>query len=152
MFEGFSKATIETSETTINLVRGGKGPPVLLLHGYPQTHVMWHKVAPRLAERFTVVATDLRGYGDSGKPPSGRRSERVLQAHHGPGPGRGDGRAWLRELPPSRARPWGARGAPAGAGPSPSASRRSPPSTWWPPRPPSKAWTPTLRSRGSTGT
>ena len=70
MFEGFSKATIETSETTINLVRGGKGPPVLLLHGYPQTHVMWHKVAPRLAERFTVVATDLRGYGDSGKPPS----------------------------------------------------------------------------------
>ena len=70
MFEGFSKATIETSGTTINLVHGGDGPPVLLLHGYPQTHVMWHKIAPRLAERFTVVATDLRGYGDSGKPPS----------------------------------------------------------------------------------
>ncbi|WP_328647273.1 alpha/beta hydrolase [Amycolatopsis sp. NBC_00348] len=47
---------------------GGEGPPVLLLHGYPQTHVIWHAVAPLLAERFTVVATDLRGYGDSGKP------------------------------------------------------------------------------------
>ena len=49
---------------------GGEGPAVLLLHGYPQTHVMWHKIAPRLAERFSVVATDLRGYGDSGKPAS----------------------------------------------------------------------------------
>jgi len=70
MFEGFDKAQIETSGTTINLVHGGDGPPVLLLHGYPQTHVMWHKVAPQLADRFTVVAPDLRGYGDSGKPPS----------------------------------------------------------------------------------
>ena len=70
MFKGFSKVQIETSGTTINLVHGGSGPPVLLLHGYPQTHVMWHKVAPRLAERFSVVATDLRGYGDSGKPAS----------------------------------------------------------------------------------
>ena len=70
MFEGFSRARIETSGTTINLVYGGEGPPVLLLHGYPQTHVMWHKVAPRLSEHFAIVATDLRGYGDSGKPPS----------------------------------------------------------------------------------
>ena len=70
MFEGFSKARIETSGTTINLVYGGEGPPVLLLHGYPQTHVMWHKVAPRLAEHFAMVVTDLRGYGDSGKPPT----------------------------------------------------------------------------------
>lgn len=52
----------------INVAVGGDGPPVVLLHGYPQTHVMWHLVAPRLAERFTVVAADLRGYGDSDKP------------------------------------------------------------------------------------
>ena len=70
MFESFSRSQIETSGTFINLVRGGEGPAILLLHGYPQTHVMWHKIAPRLAERFTVVATDLRGYGDSGKPAS----------------------------------------------------------------------------------
>lgn len=68
MFETFTTAQIETPETVINLVYGGSGPPVLLLHGYPQTHVMWHKVAPVLAERYAVVAPDLRGYGDSGKP------------------------------------------------------------------------------------
>ncbi len=68
MFEGFERRQITTSGATINLVKGGDGPPLLLLHGYPQTHVMWHKVAPRLAQDFTVVATDLRGYGDSGKP------------------------------------------------------------------------------------
>ena len=68
MFEGFISSRIDTAETSINLVHGGKGPPVLLLHGYPQTHVMWHKVAPLLAERYTVIAPDLRGYGDSGKP------------------------------------------------------------------------------------
>ncbi|MGD0119098.1 MAG: alpha/beta hydrolase, partial [Candidatus Binatus sp.] len=49
-------------------VQGGSGPPLLLLHGYPQTHVIWHKVAPRLAERFTLVIPDLRGYGASSKP------------------------------------------------------------------------------------
>ncbi len=70
MFEGFEQQQIVTSGTTINLVVGGSGPPLLLLHGYPQTHVMWHKVAPRLAQQYTVVAADLRGYGDSGKPPS----------------------------------------------------------------------------------
>ena len=68
MFEGFEIRQIETSGTTINLVTGGSGPPLLLLHGYPQSHVMWHKIAPRLAQDFTVVAPDLRGYGDSGKP------------------------------------------------------------------------------------
>lgn len=68
MFEGFEPRQISTSGTTINLVQGGNGPPLLLLHGYPQTHVMWHKIAPRLAQDFTVVAADLRGYGDSGKP------------------------------------------------------------------------------------
>ena len=70
-FPGFKSMRINTSGATINAVVGGSGPPVLMLHGYPQTHVMWHKVAPALAERFTVVAADLRGYGDSSKPPDG---------------------------------------------------------------------------------
>jgi haloacetate dehalogenase len=73
MFEGFESKNISTSETTIHAVVGGSGPPLLLLHGYPQTHAMWHEVAPGLAERFTVVASDLRGYGDSGKPASDAR-------------------------------------------------------------------------------
>ena len=71
MFEGFEQRTIETDGAAIDLVVGGEGPPVLLLHGYPQTRAMWHTVAPRLAERYRVVVPDLRGYGDSAKPPSG---------------------------------------------------------------------------------
>src|SRR6266567_7790136 len=71
MFEGFALAMIDTGEATIRVRHGGSGPPLLLLHGYPQTHVMWHKVAPLLARDFTIVATDLRGYGDSSKPESG---------------------------------------------------------------------------------
>ena len=70
-FPGFEQRQIETSGATINLVTGGSGPPLLLLHGYPQTHVMWRKVATALAENFTVVIPDLRGYGDSSKPPAG---------------------------------------------------------------------------------
>jgi haloacetate dehalogenase len=70
MFDGFTRQHIETHETTINLVRGGRGSPILLLHGYPQPHVCWHRLAPILAERFTVVCPDLRGYGDSAQPPS----------------------------------------------------------------------------------
>ena len=70
-FPGFERRVIPTSGAEIHTVWGGSGPPLLLLHGSPQTHVMWHKVAPRLAERFTVVLTDLRGYGDSSKPPGG---------------------------------------------------------------------------------
>ena len=68
MFEGFESKRIATRETEINLKMRGEGPPLLLLHGYPQTHVIWHKIAPTLAEKFTVIATDLRGYGDSGRP------------------------------------------------------------------------------------
>ncbi len=70
MFDGFEEFDIRTSGATIHGRRGGNGPPVLLLHGIPETHLMWHRVAPHLAEHYTVVATDLRGYGDSGKPPS----------------------------------------------------------------------------------
>jgi haloacetate dehalogenase len=70
LFPGFTRTRVKTRGAEINLVRGGAGPPVLLLHGYPQTHAMWHAVAPRLAEQFTVVAPDMRGYGDSSKPES----------------------------------------------------------------------------------
>ena len=65
-FEGFETRRVAAGECEIALAVGGDGPPVLLLHGYPQTRHMWREVAPRLAERFTVVASDLRGYGDSG--------------------------------------------------------------------------------------
>ena len=68
MFEGFVTHRIDHDGVPIHAVVGGEGPPLLLLHGHPQTHVIWHKVAGELARHFTVVATDLRGYGDSGKP------------------------------------------------------------------------------------
>lgn len=70
MFEGFTQTRIQTSdpEVEINLRYGGTGPALLMLHGNPLTHVTWHKIAPRLAQSFTVVAADLRGYGDSSKP------------------------------------------------------------------------------------
>lgn len=69
MLEGFASSAVKTtSGIDIHVTVKGKGRPLLLLHGYPQTHVMWHKIAPELAERFTVVLPDLRGYGDSGKP------------------------------------------------------------------------------------
>jgi pimeloyl-ACP methyl ester carboxylesterase len=70
MFEGFANERVSVNGTSINLVRGGSGPPVLFLHGYPQTQGMRYRVAPLLAERFTIVCTDLRGYGDSDVPAS----------------------------------------------------------------------------------
>ncbi|MGW2511328.1 alpha/beta fold hydrolase [Streptomyces scopuliridis] len=72
----FDHRTINVDGVNINVRTAGDGPPVLLLHGYPQTHMIWHHVAPALTATHTVVLTDLRGYGDSGKPPS--------NAEHGP--------------------------------------------------------------------
>ena len=71
MFEGFKQTQIDASGARINMRYAGSGPPLLLLHGNPLTHVMCHKIAPRLAQDFTVMATDLRGYGDSSKPDGG---------------------------------------------------------------------------------
>jgi len=70
VFDGFASASIEVDETTIFVRHAGRGPGLLLLHGFPQTHVMWRAVAPALTADFTVVCADLRGYGASGKPPS----------------------------------------------------------------------------------
>src|SRR6266550_9003424 len=92
MFEGFTRTEIATSGARIHLRRGGDGPPLLLLHGNPLTHVSWHKIAGRLAEHFHVVAADLRGYGDSVGPEDGgenhvnysfrdRKSTRLNSSH-----------------------------------------------------------------------
>ena len=71
LFPGFAEHHIDTGEATIHARVGGRGPGLLLLHGYPQSHVVWHLVAPELAKDYTVVAADLRGYGDSSKPDGG---------------------------------------------------------------------------------
>ena len=68
MFEDFSDVSTVIDGVKIHALRGGAGPALLLLHGHPQTSAIWHKVAPVLAQHFTVIAADLRGYGDSGKP------------------------------------------------------------------------------------
>lgn len=71
VFAGFERVRVDVDGVDVHAVVGGAGPPVLLLHGFPQTRAMWHPVAPALARRATVVAADLRGYGDSGLPPAG---------------------------------------------------------------------------------
>ncbi len=71
MFEGFEERRVAVGEAELYLRLGGDGPPLLLLHGYPQNLSLWRKVVPRLGRHFTVVASDLRGYGDSSKPPGG---------------------------------------------------------------------------------
>lgn len=72
MFEGFRTGRLEVSAgVELNFRVGGSGPPLVLLHGHPQTHVMWHRVAPQLTDSYTVVMPDLRGYGDSSRPPAG---------------------------------------------------------------------------------
>jgi haloacetate dehalogenase len=84
MFDDFAAHRFDSDGVEIAYWIAGSGPPLLLIHGYPQTHVMWHKIADRLAERFTVVAPDLRGYGDSGKPAGDKDhvnySKRVMAA------------------------------------------------------------------------
>jgi haloacetate dehalogenase len=73
LFPGFKAAKVETSGATINVVSGGQGPPLLLLHGAPQSLATWHLIAPKLAKDYTVVGADLRGYGDSSKPADGEK-------------------------------------------------------------------------------
>src|SRR4051794_18571069 len=84
LFEGFQPADIETPRGVVHARIGGSGPPLLLLHGYPQTHVMWHVVAPLLVDHFTLVAADLPGYGQSFRPPCSEdhssHSKRLLAA------------------------------------------------------------------------
>jgi haloacetate dehalogenase len=74
MFQGFQPFTIQRDGVALRAWAGGAGEPLLLLHGHPQTHAMWHRVADDLAAHFSVVAMDLRGYGDSDRPPAGEGS------------------------------------------------------------------------------
>lgn len=74
MLDGFETLRLDRKGVTHHVRRAGQGAPLLLLHGHPQTHAMWHRVAPQLAQRFEVVAMDLRGYGDSGRPDAGEQS------------------------------------------------------------------------------
>lgn len=82
MFERFTHGRVDVNGVTINLHHGGSGPPLLLLHGFPQTHAIWHAVADALAAHYTLVMPDLRGYGDSSKPPGlpghGNYAKRVM--------------------------------------------------------------------------
>lgn len=88
MLEGFELLRLERAGCPLQVRRSGQGAPLLLLHGHPQTSAMWHKVAPQLARQFEVVLLDLRGYGDSGRPPPGEQSaayakrEMALDALH----------------------------------------------------------------------
>ncbi|MEV1146875.1 alpha/beta fold hydrolase, partial [Micromonospora sp. NPDC049799] len=70
MFPGFALDEIDVGPVRLRVRHGGSGPPVVLLHGHPRTHATWHRVAPLLAARHTVICPDLRGYGGSSKPPS----------------------------------------------------------------------------------
>ena len=152
MFEGFATARIEANGVGLHVVHGGSGPAVLLLHGYPQTHVMWHKVAPELARTHTVVAPDMRGYGDSDKPKAAPGDHEVYCK-------RTTANDLVAMMDVLGHRRWhvaghdrGARVAHRMALDHPSGSRASPRSTWCPRRRRSRAWTHRSRSRGSTGT
>ena len=105
VFAGFEARDLPTARGSVHAMVGGSGPPVLLLHGYPQSHLMWHSVAPLLAEDFTVVAADLAGYGASFRPDRSTGPHAAQQAGDGRRPGRGDGRARVRPLRRGRPRP-----------------------------------------------
>ena len=128
-FPGFRTEKVQTSGAVIHSVIGGSGPPILLLHGAPQSRVSWAAVARELARDHTVVVTDLRGYGDSGKIAGQRRSQRVLETHDGARSGRGHAPLRLRALQRVRPRPRRARHAPHGARSSAGASSGRPCST-----------------------
>ncbi|WP_428395613.1 alpha/beta fold hydrolase [Lichenicoccus sp.] len=68
MFDGFKLETIALPEATLRVRYGGRGSPILLLHGHPRTHATWHRVAPLLAQQHSVVCPDMRGFGQSSKP------------------------------------------------------------------------------------
>jgi haloacetate dehalogenase len=82
MLDGFERRRATVNGTEIHFAIGGSGPPLLLLHGYPQTHVIWHRIAPRLAASHTVVCPDLRGYGDSDKPRDGYDKKTMARDMH----------------------------------------------------------------------
>ena len=96
-FAGFEERDVETPRGTVHARVGGEGPPLLLLHGFPQTHVMWHPVAEALAARHTVVAADLPGYGASFRPEPAPDHASHSQARARPRPRRRDGRARPRD-------------------------------------------------------
>ena len=115
LMNGFRYERVKTAGAEINVAIGGNGPPLLLLHGNPLTHVSWHRIAPKLAESFTVVAPDLRGYGDSSKPDGGEDHSAYSFRAMGEGQCRGDDAFRLRPLSGRRARSRRPRGVPHGA-------------------------------------
>ena len=84
MFEGFDLSFVDTGEATIRVRHGGSGPPLLLLHGHPQTHAMWNLVAPGLAEDFTVVAADLPRLRRELEAPDDAGPRALFEARDGP--------------------------------------------------------------------
>ena len=73
MFEDFEENRLSVNGININYKIGGNGEPILFLHGYPQTHILWRKMANLFAKNYTVICSDLRGYGDSDKPKSDKK-------------------------------------------------------------------------------
>src|SRR5262249_27597328 len=109
LFPGFASHWIDTSAGRIFVRTGGNGPPLLLLHGYTQTNVMWHRVAPVLAKRFSLVIADLPGYGWSDVPRADESPFAIRQAFDGEDHDRGNGATQPCALQAGRPRSWWAR-------------------------------------------